>query len=147
MYDPSLGRFHTIDPLADEFSWQSPYVYANNNPINLIDYNGESGQEPDNPTQQAQYSQNLLKKFKQVESLRNSISHHILNNQDVPVNNTTTRAAGSCLNISPVFKEVPVIGDKRPVANAETEPKLVGATIQRESPTESTKQDWKTNCL
>jgi RHS repeat-associated protein len=41
-YDPSLGRFHTLDPLAEKFSHQSPFVYADNNPIRFIDYMGMS---------------------------------------------------------------------------------------------------------
>ena len=39
-YDPVIGRFHTIDPLSEKFSHQSPFIYANNNPSNLIDYMG-----------------------------------------------------------------------------------------------------------
>ncbi|MEY1639109.1 RHS repeat-associated core domain-containing protein [Tenuifilum osseticum] len=39
-YNPQLGRFTTIDPLAEKFPWQSPYCYAGNNPIRFIDYNG-----------------------------------------------------------------------------------------------------------
>ncbi|MBN1214420.1 MAG: RHS repeat-associated core domain-containing protein [Candidatus Lokiarchaeota archaeon] len=36
-YDPQLGRWWAIDP-ADEF--YSPYVYCGNNPINMIDLDG-----------------------------------------------------------------------------------------------------------
>ena len=41
MYDPSLARFMTLDPKAEQFVFQSPYVYAANNPILYIDRNGE----------------------------------------------------------------------------------------------------------
>jgi RHS repeat-associated protein len=39
-YDPALARFHTLDPLMEDFYHQSPYVYADNNPIRFIDFMG-----------------------------------------------------------------------------------------------------------
>jgi RHS repeat-associated protein len=36
-YDPALGRFTCLDPIADEFAHVSPYNYAENRPINGID--------------------------------------------------------------------------------------------------------------
>jgi RHS repeat-associated protein len=41
IYDAQLGRFFTIDPLAEKYNFQSPYVYAKNNPIIYLDNNGE----------------------------------------------------------------------------------------------------------
>ena len=39
-YDAALARFTTLDPLSDNYSFQSPYVYAVNNPILYIDWMG-----------------------------------------------------------------------------------------------------------
>jgi RHS repeat-associated protein len=38
--DPTLGRFHSIDPLAEKYPNVSPYAYCNNNPISNIDPDG-----------------------------------------------------------------------------------------------------------
>jgi RHS repeat-associated protein len=36
-YDPVLGRFIGIDPLAEKYNWVTPYNYAENSPISNID--------------------------------------------------------------------------------------------------------------
>ena len=42
-YYAPTGRFTSIDPLAEQTPWQSPYAYAGNNFINNIDWMGLSG--------------------------------------------------------------------------------------------------------
>ena len=39
-YYPALGRFTSIDPLAEKYYSISPYAYCANNPVNMIDPNG-----------------------------------------------------------------------------------------------------------
>lgn len=39
-YDPALGRWMNIDPLAEKFPNMSPYVFCANNPLFYVDPNG-----------------------------------------------------------------------------------------------------------
>ena len=40
MYDPSSGRWHTVDPLAEQYFSYTPYNYVLNNPVKYIDPDG-----------------------------------------------------------------------------------------------------------
>jgi RHS repeat-associated protein len=40
IYDPRLGRFLSVDPLTTEFPWNTPYDYAENDPVGSIDFDG-----------------------------------------------------------------------------------------------------------
>jgi RHS repeat-associated protein len=41
-YDPALGRFLSVDPMAEKKPWMTPYSYCSNNPLNRIDPTGKT---------------------------------------------------------------------------------------------------------
>jgi len=43
-FDPVLMRFTRTDPMAGKYSWISPLAYCANNPVNIIDPTGKSGE-------------------------------------------------------------------------------------------------------
>ncbi|OMP75485.1 RHS repeat domain-containing protein [[Flexibacter] sp. ATCC 35208] len=46
IYDPRVGIFLSIDPRSSSYPYYSPYLFAGDNPIRLIDVNGEGPGDP-----------------------------------------------------------------------------------------------------
>jgi len=47
IYDPRVGRFLSVDPIAREYPWYTPYQFAGNKPIRFIDRDGAEEDDPD----------------------------------------------------------------------------------------------------
>ncbi len=46
VYDTRLGRFASVDPLADDYSYYTPYQFAGNNPVKFVDLDGGEPKDP-----------------------------------------------------------------------------------------------------
>ncbi len=46
IYNPSLGKFLSVDPLSDEYPWNSTYAFAENDVIRCIDLDGSEKTQP-----------------------------------------------------------------------------------------------------
>ena len=66
IYDERNARFLSTDPLMAEFLWSTPYSFAANNPIFLIDKNGENAEEPN----QEQSAMSLSEYIEQLKNLK-----------------------------------------------------------------------------
>ncbi|AFC26639.1 RHS repeat domain-containing protein [Saprospira grandis] len=40
LYNPSIGKFLSVDPLSPDYPWYTPYQFAGNMPISAIDLDG-----------------------------------------------------------------------------------------------------------
>jgi RHS repeat-associated protein len=54
-YDPAVGRFTTMDPLAEKYYSVSPYAYCANNPIRYKDPDGRDGMVTGSGTREDPY--------------------------------------------------------------------------------------------
>ncbi|HUC83311.1 MAG TPA: RHS repeat-associated core domain-containing protein [Flavisolibacter sp.] len=59
IYDPRLGRFLSVDPLADSYPWFTPYQFAGNMPIWAVDIDGLEPDKNVNQTEAASQTEQV----------------------------------------------------------------------------------------
>ncbi|MBK5722953.1 RHS repeat-associated core domain-containing protein [Dysgonomonas sp. Marseille-P4677] len=79
-YESAVGRFTSVDPLAELYYSISPYTYCNNNPIKFID---PSGMKYANASDSAYAYNNMFDLLGQIVCLLMQRSNLKQNNQDI----------------------------------------------------------------
>jgi len=83
-YDPAIGRWETIDPLAEKYYSVSPYSFCGNNPVNRIDPDGREWKEKKDEEIAKQLQQQIASRDKSLAKQEQKINAQI----DKITNNT-----------------------------------------------------------
>ena len=97
MYDAALGRFTTMDPLAEKYYGVSPYAYCGNNPINRID--------PDGKDWRVQTRYNRETKKMEYTITVNAVLYNNSSDQDIDMKQLSTSITEQMTNIYTISGE------------------------------------------
>jgi RHS repeat-associated protein len=75
MYDPAIGRFPSVDPIADQFAFVSGFNYAENEPVGHIDLWGLQATLPDGTS--GPFTEEYVQEQEDLENERERIRQHL----------------------------------------------------------------------
>jgi RHS repeat-associated protein len=144
--DPQLGRWWSIDPLAEKMRKWSPYCYAAGNPMKFIDIEGSIIGNPDDPA--TKRAQTLLNKTKsgqelwvRMEASNRAIYFHNVN----PRNKSNNQEDNNLLNYIKAAHGDAITMSKTEYANAKigkvTDNKIIGLFNKKTGMYDKT-SDW-----
>ena len=133
-YDARLGRWLLLDPLMDKFPWQSPYCAMDNNPICLVDPQGDAAGGPgdgDDPKKKGSKTSSNSGNNKDSNPMKNAIDKvvaHAYSNLETP-KKAVSKASTSNINgltgsPLPIFE----IGGNKESKKVETVPTSIDQT-------------------
>jgi RHS repeat-associated protein len=94
-YDPAIGRWMNIDPLAEKYFEYSTYNYVVNNPLLFIDPDGKKIILPEDRKERRMVRQNLREIKRSSSTARNHIKNIEKDNKEVRIIVNTGEKVGS----------------------------------------------------
>ncbi len=109
-YSSDLSIWLSVDPMSDKYPNLSPYTYCADNPIKLVDPNGEEFSNPDDPPKRNFFQKigdGFVKFDKSLEGHSDGANQGTITKQDVEVGvavAATMMSAGAALEAETAFK-------------------------------------------
>lgn len=87
MYDARLGRFFSVDPVARDFPWYTPYAYAGNSPILNIDLDGLEEVNAIDKTFEKNQGKEIEQVVSKIKSVANTVTSQLERAFDIVYDN------------------------------------------------------------